>query len=303
MRLTVSRWLGSMVLAALTLSCPSLARATYSISALDRETGELGGTGASCVPYAVDLIYGAVPARGVLNSQAYFVEELKTRALSLLGEGRSAVHVLAYVTDERLYPESASTQWGIVDVSGGFASFTGPGAQAFAGDLGKVSADGRFVFTVQGNLLTSRLVLDRAAAAFEAGGCDLADRLISGLEAASLGGEGDARCTPEGRPAKSAYLDVTRPDGSSVHISIPDVSPDDPIAALRESYTSYRADDPCPGASPGSPGGGAPPTSTRERRNEASASCSIAGRGTSRVSGTLIALIALGLVRRLRHPR
>jgi hypothetical protein len=166
-----------------------------------------------------------------------------------------------------------------------------------------VSADGRFVFTVQGNLLTSRLVLDRAAAAFEAGGCDLADRLISGLEAASAGGEGDGRCTPEGRPAKSAYLDVTRPDGSAVHISIPDVSPDDPIVALRASYRTYRAEHPCPTPPSPNPDGGAPGVSVQDRRSEASAGCSISGRGALEVPKTLIALIALGLVRRLRQSR
>lgn len=286
------------MLAAFTLACPSLARATYSITALDRETGELGGAGASCVPYAVDLIYGAVPGSGVLNSQAFFVEELKARALSLLGEGRSAAEVLAGVTDQNLYPESAKTQWGIVDVSGGFASFTGPEAQAFAGDLGRVSADGRFVFTVQGNLLTSQKVLDQAARAFEASGCDLADRLISGLEAASAGGEGDRRCTPEGRPAKSAYLDVTRPDGSSVHISLPDVSPEDPIVLLRASYTTYRADYPCPASTPNLDGG-APP-SVQGQPGEASAGCSLSRRGSRAFGAALLALGALGLVRRLR---
>lgn len=279
---------------AVALSWPALARATYSITALDRESGEVGGSGASCVPYAVDLIYGAVAGRGALNSQAFFVEELKVEALSLMTAGGSAESVLAAVTNTAVYPESARTQWGIVDAAGGFASFTGPDAQAFAGDLGRVSADGRFVFTVQGNLLTSRLVLDQAAAAFESRGCDLADRLMLGLEAASVGGEGDGRCTPEGRPAKSAYLDVTRPDGSAVHISIPDVSPADPIALLRASYDSYRADFPCP----------VPPIAVHERRNDASPSgCSVSGVRPSRGAGAALALLALALVRRLRQLR
>lgn len=290
----MSRCLGPLVSGAIALTWPALAGATYSITALDRESGEMGGSGASCVPYSVDLIYGVVAGRGALNSQAFFVEELKTEALSLLTAGGSAENVLAVVTDTDVHPESAGTQWGIVDTAGGFASFTGPRAQAFAGDLGRVSADGRFVFTVQGNLLTSRLVLDQAAAAFEARGCDLADRLMLGLEAASAGGEGDGRCTPEGRPAKSAYLDVTRPDGSAVHISIPDVSPADPIALLRASYDSYRAEFPCP----------EPPISVHERRNDASASgCSVSRAPSSRGAAAAFALLGLALVRRLRRLR
>lgn len=283
-----------MVLGAAALSCPALAHATYSITALDRESGEVGGSGASCVPYSVDLIYGSVAGRGALNSQAFFVEELKAEALSLLAAGGSAESVLAAVTNAGVYPESANTQWGIVDAAGGFASFTGPGAQAFAGDLGRASADGRFVFTVQGNLLTSRLVLDQAAAAFEARGCDLADRLMLGLEAASAGGEGDARCTPEARPAKSAYLDVTRPDGSAVHISIPDVSPSDPIVALRASYDAYRADFPCP----------VPPTSVQERRDPATASgCSTSRARPAEGARAALVLFALALVCALRRVR
>jgi uncharacterized Ntn-hydrolase superfamily protein len=290
----VSRFIGSLVLGAMALSSPSLAHATYSITALDRETGEVGGSGASCVPYAVDLIYGAVAGQGALNSQAFFVEELKDQALALLTAGGSAQSVLAGITNTELYPESAKTQWGIVDITGGFASFTGPGARAFAGDLGRNSADGRFVFTVQGNLLTSRLVLDQAAAAFEAGGCDIADRLLLGLEAASLNGEGDGRCTPEGRPAKSAYLDVTRRDGSSVHISIPDISPADPIVALRASYDSYRAQFPCPAPSP--------PVQTR--RTEASSSgCSVSRRGSAVGAEPALLLLAFALVRGLRRAR
>jgi MYXO-CTERM domain-containing protein len=277
---------------AIALSWPAPSRATYSITALDRESGEVGGSGASCVPYSVDLIYGAVAGRAALNSQAFFVEELKAEALSLLTAGASAESVLAAVTNAAVYPESAKTQWGIVDAAGGFASFTGPDALAFAGDSGRVSADGRFVFTVQGNLLTSRLVLDQAAAAFEARGCDLAERLMLGLEAASAGGEGDGRCTPEGRPAKSAYLNVTRPDGSAVHISIPDVAPADPVALLRASYDSYRADFPCP----------AVPTPVHERRNDASTSgCSVSADQSSRGPGAALALLALVLVRRLRQ--
>lgn len=42
---------------------------------------------------------------------------------------------------------------------------------------------------------TSGAVLSRAAAAFEASGCELAQRLLLALEAGGSNGEGDSRCT------------------------------------------------------------------------------------------------------------
>jgi MYXO-CTERM domain-containing protein len=69
------------------------------------------------------------------------------------------------------------------------------------------------------------------------------------------------RCTPEGRPANSAFLDVTGSDGSVVRISIPDVSPENPIPALRAAFDEWRATHPCEpaggeGGAPGGNGGG-----------------------------------------------
>ena len=55
---------------------------------------------------------------------------------------------------------------------------------------------GAFTYSVQGNILTSRAVIDRAEVAFPETGCDLADRLMLALEGGAMNGEGDSRCTP-----------------------------------------------------------------------------------------------------------
>jgi uncharacterized Ntn-hydrolase superfamily protein len=227
------------------VSWSAAAGATYSVTALDRETKALGGAGASCVPYRVDVIWGAVAGKGGLNAQAALDEDAKNDAVALLAQGLGASAVLSRMNEEGVYPARDRMQWGIVDVSGGSARFTGPEAQAFASDLNAESRGGRFVGSVQGNLLTSIRVLEQSRDAFANDSCDLAEHLMRSLEAASLGGEGDARCTPEGRPANSAYLDVTFADGTNVHLSVGDVSPNNPIAALRDEYDRFRAENPC----------------------------------------------------------
>jgi uncharacterized Ntn-hydrolase superfamily protein len=227
------------------VSWSGAAGATYSVTALDRETKALGGAGASCVPYRVDVIWGAVAGKGALNAQASLDENAKNDAVALIATGLGASEVLARMNEDGVYPARDRMQWGIVDVNGGSARFTGPGAQAFASDLPAESQNGRFVGAVQGNLLTSIRVLEQSRDAFASDSCDLAEHLMRSLEAASLGGEGDARCTPEGRPANSAYLDVTFVDGTAVHLSVGDVSPENPIPALRFEYDRFRAEHPC----------------------------------------------------------
>jgi uncharacterized Ntn-hydrolase superfamily protein len=239
-------WVGTTLLLA-----PSLARATYSITAVETSTRAVGGAGASCVPYEVDRIYSAVPGVGALNAQAYFDEEAKAEAVRLLETGLDPSAIVAEISDAQAFPLAPRMQWGIVDVEGNVATFTGPEAMAFAGDRHVIGAESDgYSASVQGNVLTSVRVLERMEIAFSESGCDLADRLMLGLEAASSEGEGDSRCTPEGRPANSAYLDVTWTDGTRLHLSVPDVSPADPIAALRASYDRFRVDNPCPAPAP-----------------------------------------------------
>lgn len=96
-------------------SLPRLRYATYSISALDTRTGELGGAGASCVPYAVDLIYGVVAGKGVLNAQASYDEAAKLYAVSLLSAGASAEQTLAALTEPGLFLARDAMQFGVVD--------------------------------------------------------------------------------------------------------------------------------------------------------------------------------------------
>ncbi|MEJ7728276.1 MAG: DUF1028 domain-containing protein [Polyangiaceae bacterium] len=306
----MSRPRGAIAMALLCLA--SRAHATYSITGADTATGLVGGAGASCVPYEVIVIYASAPDHGAFNVQAGFDDPARDQAVALLANGATPDEVIAAVSDATVHPEAPQMQYGVVDTLGRTAAYTGPDAQAYAGH--RSGEAGTFAYTAQGNILTSAAVLEQAAAAFESAGCDLPDRLMRALEAGADGGEGDSRCTDEGLPARSAYLQVDRPGepaGSWLRISVPDVTPDDPIVALRAAYDAWRLDHPCPAIEiPGAGSGGdddgaAVDTGAAGGAAPAGGGCSVGvpAMGSRMASALAIALLLAANRRRRRAAR
>jgi uncharacterized Ntn-hydrolase superfamily protein len=221
---------------------------TYSIVGSDTRRGELGGAGTSCLDGEdVYVIYGATPGIGVVHAQAYYNLNGRRRALELLEQGQSPGAAIADITLPTFDPSASIRQYGIIDARGQSAAFTGSGTDAYAGDRrGAVDA---FSYSVQGNLLTSSAVLSQAAQAFEAGGCDLAERLMSALEAGAHQGEGDGRCTPRGIPSDSAFLQVEAagsPVGGYLALRVQSSGDVSPLPLLRQQLDAWRVDHPCP---------------------------------------------------------
>jgi uncharacterized Ntn-hydrolase superfamily protein len=228
----------------------SHARATYSVVASDSATSAVGGAGTSCLGGAdVYIIYGAVPGVGAVHAQAAFSGAGRDRAVALLEQGQSPAQIILAITAPGFDNQADSRQYAVVDVAGRSAGFTGGDALSFADDVqGDVAS---YSYSVQGNILTSEAVLSQASAAFEAGGCDLPERLMSALEAGANGGEGDSRCTTtRGIPSDSAFLQVDvpgEPEGSFLSLRVPSSGTDDPLTGLRELFDAWRVDHPCPG--------------------------------------------------------
>lgn len=239
-------------LAAAVLTCSlgvGLARATYSIAAVDQRTQEVGGAVTSCVgTLDVGIVYGAVPGVGVIHAQAQLDqrEQAKQRALMLLMQGVAPSEIIQQISAPSFDASFASRQYGIVDIMGRSAEYTGAQAQSYKRD--QQGSSGDFAYSVQGNILTSQKVLDQAATAFAAGGCDLAERLMRALEAGAEHGEGDSRCTPNGIPSDSAFIAVEQPGkpaGSYLKLSVSGTGSRSPLPQLRTKFDAWRQTHPC----------------------------------------------------------
>jgi len=218
--------------------------ATYSVAAVDPATGEVGGAGASCVGSAsVAQIYVGVPGRGVVMAQALLGGSYRlAEARAMLESEVAPEELLRRLTDPAFDPAAARRQYGVVDLRGRSAGYTGASTMSWAGDR-RGARDG-FVYAVQGNILTGEEVLVAMEDGFE--GCDLAARLMSALEAGGAGGIGDRRCTPEGIPADGAFLRVDRSEGEWLRIEVDDVAPQSPVARVRARFDEWRRAHPCP---------------------------------------------------------
>jgi len=285
----------------LILSVARPAAATYSIAAADTATREVGGAGTSCLDGSdVYIIYGSVPGYAVIHAQAAVNFDTRDHAIELLEMGMAPQAVIDAITSPAFDRGSVERQFGIADVTGRTVGFTGPDAQDYAADRqGQV---GTFSYTVQGNILTSAAVLTQAAGAFEASGCDLADRLMLALEAGADNGEGDNRCTDGGIPSDSAYVQVDRagePAGAHLALRVPTSGNANPLLELRADYDAWRATHPCPEPpDSGNSAGGPAEPATRE---EAGCTCRAVPQRSA--SWPLALLLWLAAAARLRAGR
>ncbi len=159
--------------------------ATFSIVGRCAETGMLGVAVASRF-----LAVGAVCSHtqagaGAISTQAYGNPYLGIDGLSLLAQGYTAPSALADVLAAD--PGRDKRQLLIIDRHGGTAVHTGAQTTPWCGHI--EGAD----YVVAGNMLTGPAVIEAMASAFEAAASEeLAERLLSALEAGDLAG-GDKR--------------------------------------------------------------------------------------------------------------
>jgi uncharacterized Ntn-hydrolase superfamily protein len=195
----------------------------------------------------VRVIYGSVPGKGAVHAQAQLGGPGKNAAVMQVGMDIAPSAIIASITSTAFDPNAQRRQYGIVDLMGRSAGFSGTQTLAFTDDL--QATFGPFTYSVQGNILTSALVLEQARDAFEAHGCDLADRLIRALEAGGQNSQGDSRCTSGGIPADSAFIQVDREGeaaGSWLQLEVTDTKPQNPLVLLRAQYDAWRQAHPCP---------------------------------------------------------
>ncbi len=259
------------LLAALLVLAPA-ARATWSIIIVDRATGEVAVGSATCLanfnlklflPVIVVGKGGAV-AQSLVDTNA--VNRMKIWDGLQAGLHPEQILMLTLEGDN----QAQARQYGIVDMTGDVAQFTGTGAGS--AKLGVSGQIGSLFVAVQGNVLTGTPVAWQARAAVLSTPGSVADKLMAGMEAArAFGGDGRCSCqtfnptgcgSPPDSFVKSAHVGfviVARTgDADGVCINGPGCAngdyylslnvkdqlfPDpDPVFQLQDMYAAFKLD-------------------------------------------------------------
>ena len=244
-----------VVLSFLFWACNLLAQDTFSIVAVDPETGEVGSAGASCIDDAdcggcggVIIISGLIPGKGAMNSQAWACfpnVNLNNGLTTVMTQGHSPDSVLNYVlANDACWAanmDNSYRQYGIVDLDvNGIpraAAYTGENADDYKNHI--IGPN----YAIQGNILLGQEILDNMETALLNTEGTLAIRLMAALQGANIPGA-DARCLQEGVSSKSAFIRVARPGDSVVNyyleLNVPEtpfgVEPIDALQALFDEW-------------------------------------------------------------------
>jgi uncharacterized Ntn-hydrolase superfamily protein len=206
--------------------------ATYSIVACDLEAGQWGVAVQSKFLGVGSIVPWAEPGIGAIATQAFANPRYGPQGLALLREGSSAQETVDRLTAED--DGRAERQVGVVDGTGGSATFTGAECLEWAGGR---AGEG---FAAQGNILVSAATVDALAETFEgSAGSPLTTRLLDCLDAAQAAG-GDSR------GQQSAALVVVQRDAGYAGLSdvLVDLRVEDhgrPLEELRRLYDLHRA--------------------------------------------------------------
>lgn len=157
---------------------------TFSIAALDRETGSIG-IAVQSKAFGVGLaVPWARPGVGAVCTQASTNMKYGPEGLELLSQALSPQEVIDRLTQA---DEGRKVrQVGVLAHDGRAANYTGPNCMDWAGGL---TGDG---WTCQGNILAGPQVVEAMAEAFAGSAGPLAERLLLALKAAQEAG-GDTR--------------------------------------------------------------------------------------------------------------
>ena len=257
----------------LLLAASSPAFATWSVIALDQQTGQVVIASATCVPQAsfanfpakglMDVQAIIVPGKGVAAAQAG-VDRTRANQKLVFAEIQKGTEPTQIIELLKADPNIESRQFGILDLQGRGAGFSGQKNNAASLDR-RDHVDGTGIYvSVQGNILASDEVVTSAIDAFKQAKGTLSDRVMAAMEAADAKG-GDKRCTCDSEPkvnapceAKTAHVayivaaDKTDRSGESfndgtyamfVNVTDADITPAEnanPVKTLRMRYDAWK---------------------------------------------------------------
>ena len=220
---------------------------TFSIVALDPDTGEVGSAGASCVDATTGTFNGhqigeLFPGRGAINTQAAYIPGNQTRARDRMNAGDTPQEIITYMINNDVSGNSTRRQYGVTAFTDGTysaAAHTGSNCIAYANQI-----VGQY-YAIQGNILLDQSILDNMEANFLNTQGDLACKLMAALQGAKVVGA-DTRCASNGTSALFAYVKVAQPNdvfGSPslfYYVETADNAGTEPIDVLQNDFDADR---------------------------------------------------------------
>lgn len=200
------------LLAFVFLSIAQTASATWSVIAVDRASGVVVISSATCVAQKAfegfpakdlrDVQAIVVPGKGIAAAQAAVDRSRENQKLIFaeLQKGTAPAEILELLKKD---PGIDGRQFAIVDLQGRSAGFSGMKNGAVSLDRQGQVAGTQIFYSIQGNILTNETVVTSAVEAFTQTAGSLSDRVMAAMEAADAQG-GDRRCSCERGPKVDA---------------------------------------------------------------------------------------------------
>ena len=219
--------------------------ATFSIVAVDSDTGEVGSAGGSCIANSI-IISDIHPGHGVIHTQSYWMSANQSYASSLMEEGYTPNEIIDLLQENDIQNNPSIRQYGIVAIDSGnnygflyeeecteigetywnesdsgnglgectdipisnSASFTGENCSNWKGHINGID------YAIQGNILLSEDILDQIEYNFLNTNGTLDQKLMSAIQGANIPGA-DTRCLDEGISTLSAFIRLAKVNDSS----------------------------------------------------------------------------------------
>lgn len=206
---------------------------TYSILAIDRETGALGAAVQSKFPGVGNLILHAEAGVGIIATQAFSNPRHGRDGLRLLACGATPEDVVRIVLRQDEHRDER--QLAVLSAAGSLAGHTGGAVKSWDGFAGSAESTDCYA---HGNSLVGPAVVERMVESFTNARGELSERLIAALWAGQAAGG-------ELRGQQSAALKVVRAGagyggagGVEVDISVYDHP--EPVEELARCYKLHR---------------------------------------------------------------
>lgn len=178
------------------LTVPASAFATWSVIAVDRATGRVVISSATCVDRDDQFLMGVqavvVPGKGVAACQAGVDGTHKNQMLVFqeLQKGTDPKRIIEMLSAD---PAFQSRQFGILDLQGRMAGHSGLTNGYVSQDIQGQVPGTQIFYSIQGNILRPGNVVPNAVQAFIKTQGTITDRVMAAMEAAD-GSGGDSRC-------------------------------------------------------------------------------------------------------------